>query len=155
VIIGHDDDTAMNVVGEEIGYKKRLAVPQSPLGDDIGRESWRCPFAMLGAEGTETLYGGIVIPVEVEPLGFDGAEMRKMTGPPRQWVDTHLETHTGGLKSLSRVKESAFRFHLPELDHQLSSPCHHISQNKSRILDRLSMERTDKGQDNDGLQPKT
>jgi hypothetical protein len=126
VIVGHDNNAAVDIVREEIRYEKCLSLCQPAFGEDIRCEPGCRFFAMFGAEGAEALHGGVVIPGKVELLRLDGPEMGEVACPPRQRIDAYLEADRGGRKALPRIQKSALRFNLPELDHPPLSPCHRI-----------------------------
>jgi hypothetical protein len=110
VVIGHDRNPAVNIIGEKVRDKRCLSPGRPPFAIYMSGKLW-CIFPpVLRAERTESLDLRFVIVFEVKSLRLDGSEMRIVGCPARERVDTDLKWYRYRFKLFSRVEKGTLRF---------------------------------------------
>ena len=106
MVVGHNQNSAVNVIGKEVRYDARFISREPALRHYILHKLWRRFVSVFKAKWAEPFDLGGGVGLKIEFLWFYGSKMGEMAGSSGERIDPDLETLHSGTKSFSGMEKS-------------------------------------------------
>jgi hypothetical protein len=106
----HDQDSAVYVVGEQVGDEAGFVALKSSLREYILSKLRRYPVPVLETERAKAFYFRDSIGLKVQFLRLDGAKMREVPCPSGEGIYPHLKPFGDWSKTFAGMEKGALRF---------------------------------------------